>query len=57
LHYKVFDLIQLLFADGNPGGIKETLQHMGIIYNEMRQPLYPVNKEVSKKISEFINQF
>ncbi len=47
LHYKLVPLIDNLFKEGNPGGIKETLQHLGICQNHMRLPLYPVSKALS----------
>lgn len=46
-HYKLLPLIGNLFKEGNPGGIKETLKHLGICENYMRLPLYPVSKGLS----------
>ena len=47
LHYKLLPLIGNLFKEGNPGGIKEALQYLGICQNHMRLPLYPVSKALS----------
>jgi 4-hydroxy-tetrahydrodipicolinate synthase len=44
-HYKVFPIISHLFAEGNPGGIKECLAHIGLMSNNVRLPLVPVSKE------------
>ena len=41
-----------IFMDGNPGGIKYALSLQGIIQNELRLPLVPVNKETEKAIKE-----
>ena len=49
-HYLLLDLIHWLFADGNPGGIKEVLKFMNICNNYVRLPLVPVNKSVSDKL-------
>ncbi|MBT5402456.1 MAG: 4-hydroxy-tetrahydrodipicolinate synthase [Crocinitomicaceae bacterium] len=49
-HYQVFDLIHWLFADGNPGGIKEVLKYMNVCHNHVRLPLVPVGKLVSDKL-------
>lgn len=46
-HYKLLPLIHTLFKEGNPGGVKETLKHLGICGNTMRLPLYPVSKALS----------
>lgn len=41
-HYVVLDIIQLLFADGNPTGIKAALNILGICQNRLRLPLLPM---------------
>ncbi len=46
-HYSLLPLIANLFKEGNPGGVKEVLKHMGICENHMRLPLYPVSKSLS----------
>lgn len=50
LHYQQFSFTELLFADGNPGGIKTALEAKGICKTFMRPPLYPVNNNVKEKI-------
>ncbi len=50
LHAQMMPVIDALFEEGNPGGIKETLQHLGICEHHMRLPLYPVSKEHSLKL-------
>ncbi len=42
-HFELFDMIRLLFAEGNPGGIKEALAYRKICENNMRLPLVPVS--------------
>jgi len=49
-HYKLFEMIQWLFVDGNPAGIKEVLKYMNVCNNNIRLPLVPVGKEVSDKL-------
>lgn len=46
-HLRLLPLIANLFKEGNPGGVKEVLKHMGICENHMRLPLYPVSKALS----------
>lgn len=50
LHFKLYDLMKAIFADGNPGGIKVLLEHLGICKNVVRLPLAPVNKQVEEKL-------
>lgn len=58
LHYKLLPLMNAIFADGNPGGIKAVLKDLGIISDEfMRMPLQPVKPEVRKLISELVSTF
>ncbi|MFB6306822.1 MAG: dihydrodipicolinate synthase family protein, partial [Flavobacteriales bacterium] len=49
-HYKLFEMFGLLFAEGNPGGIKELLSHMGICENTLRLPLENVSEDLSEEI-------
>ena len=50
IHYRFAEMINLLFADGNPGGIKAVLSEMGIIENNLRLPLVPVRDEIMNRI-------
>ncbi|NOY36679.1 MAG: 4-hydroxy-tetrahydrodipicolinate synthase [Chlorobi bacterium] len=52
IHFRYMHLIELLFADGNPGGIKAALAEMGLIENYLRLPLVSVRKKVQMQIRE-----
>ena len=41
IHYRFTELMELLFVDGNPAGVKSMLSMMGFIENELRLPLVP----------------
>jgi 4-hydroxy-tetrahydrodipicolinate synthase len=56
LHYKMIEVIDCLFVDGNPAGAKAALQIKGIIENTLRLPLVPVNEVVYKKLDKLIKQ-
>lgn len=45
-------LINHLFEDGNPSGVKAVLSQMGIIENVLRLPLVPVSKNVEFKLKK-----
>ena len=52
--YKLLPGIDLLFAEGNPAGVKEVLKEMNICGNTLRLPLVPVSESTSKEIVEFL---
>ena len=49
-HYKMFDIIPLLFAEGNPAGIKESCKAIGLMENYVRLPLVNASEGLTKKI-------
>ena len=52
LHYAMLRMNQLIFADGNPAGIKCLMSHMGLCENVLRLPLVTVNDKVEAEITE-----
>lgn len=50
LHYTMLNLINALFEEGNPGGIKSVLHYMNICENELRLPLVKISQELQDKI-------
>ena len=50
LHYRLYELMKLIFADGSPGGIKCILKEMGICGDTVRLPLANVSKAVEEKL-------
>ncbi|MDR3681064.1 MAG: 4-hydroxy-tetrahydrodipicolinate synthase [Flavipsychrobacter sp.] len=55
LLYKLLPGIGLLFAEGNPAGVKAALKLLNIGQNKLRLPLVPVSEETFAKISDFNN--
>lgn len=51
-HYKVYDIIGLLFCEGNPGGIKEACSELGLMDTNLRLPLVNVSSETASQIRE-----
>ena len=56
IHFELIDLINALFLDGSPGGIKAALSVLGLCDQFLRLPLVPVNKEVHKLIHKLVDQ-
>ena len=52
LHYAMLNMNQLIFADGNPAGIKCLMSHIGLCENVLRLPLVTVNERVEADIVE-----
>jgi 4-hydroxy-tetrahydrodipicolinate synthase len=44
LHYRLFEIIEAIYSDGSPSGIKALLEIKGLIKNHLRLPLVKVNK-------------
>ena len=55
LHYKVFEIIEQMFADGNPAGVKQFLELMKLCNAQVRLPLVKVNNKTHKRIVELYN--
>ena len=52
LHYATLRMNQLIFADGNPAGIKCLMSHIGLCQNVLRLPLVCANEKVEADIIE-----
>ena len=50
LQTKYDEMVKLLFAEGNPVGIKAVLAQKGIIQNYLRLPLVPASEELRERI-------
>jgi len=57
IHYKMLPIIDLVFAEGSPTGIKAYLDVMGIVPNYLRLPLVPASKDLYKKIEQSLKNF
>jgi 4-hydroxy-tetrahydrodipicolinate synthase len=56
LHYQLADSIDMIFEQGNPGGIKEVLKSLGISDNYLRLPLVNVNSDLANRIESFVQK-
>lgn len=50
LHYQLYEITNMLFAEGNPGGIKHCLELQGIMEAPMRPPLWPISDALKAKL-------
>ncbi len=56
LHYVLADSIDMIFEQGNPGGIKEVLKSLGLSGNTVRLPLVNVDADLASRIALFVDQ-
>lgn len=49
-HLQLFDIIPLLFEEGNPGGIKAVLKMLNIMDEHMLMPLLPISEELRGRL-------
>ncbi len=52
IHYKLLDAVNLMFAEGNPTGVKAIMSELGIIENNLRLPLVSASNELLAKIKQ-----
>lgn len=53
LHYLLADSIDMIFEQGNPGGIKEVFKALGLSENTLRLPLVNVNDDLATRLHNF----
>lgn len=51
LHYMLFPMIQAIFKEGNPAGVKAAMEIQGWIENVLRLPLIPATSALHKEIA------
>lgn len=54
IHYKIIHLIDLIFREGNPAGVKAALNYQGIIQNQIRLPLTTVSSQLYSEIQKAV---
>lgn len=51
-HQKLLPMVEAIFMDGNPGGVKYLMSKMGLCKNEFRLPVCEVSNETERTIDE-----
>lgn len=57
LHYKVAPSIDMIFAEGNPAGIKSLLNSKNMVESVLRLPLVPASEKLKAEINTFVREF
>jgi len=56
LHYQLMDLIQLLFEEGNPVGIKALMELTGLCSKQVRLPLVHASSELINRLETVLEE-
>jgi len=56
IQFRFMETIELLFADGNPSGVKAFLSTMNLCQNNLRLPLVPVNRTILSRIQKNLEE-
>lgn len=56
IHHRFTELINLLFIDGNPAGVKAMLNMMGMVKNILRLPLVPTRITTYEEMRRILNE-
>jgi len=57
MHYHMLPLMNAIFDEGNPTGIKSLLEIEGMITNSLRLPLVKASKQLTNKLSTLYNEY
>jgi 4-hydroxy-tetrahydrodipicolinate synthase len=56
IQFRLMEIIELLFLEGNPSGVKAMMSMMNICQNNLRLPLVPVSRPIYSRIQKAIDE-
>ena len=56
IQFRFIEMIELLFVEGNPAGVKDILSIMNLCHNNVRLPLVPVSRPIHSRIQKAIEE-
>ncbi len=57
IHVRLLDVIEAIYADGSPSGVKAILSMKGLCQNALRLPLVKINKALNNQMSNMLSEF
>lgn len=57
IHFKLMEIIGLIFSENNPAGIKAVLKTLDLCSDKVRLPLVEASSELTEKIESFVSAF
>lgn len=55
LHFHLMDIIELIFEQGNPAGIKAVFEYLGLCSDVVRLPLVEATSDLKERIGNYIS--
>ncbi len=52
LHYRLFPMMKAIFKEGNPAGVKASMEIQGWIDNVLRLPLIPATQQLCQEVAQ-----
>jgi 4-hydroxy-tetrahydrodipicolinate synthase len=56
IQFRYMDIMELLFTDGNPAGVKAMMNILNICQNNLRLPLVPVTRQLYTRIQKAVEE-
>ncbi|MCL6295968.1 4-hydroxy-tetrahydrodipicolinate synthase [Jejuia spongiicola] len=57
IHFKLMDIVNYIFEENNPAGIKAVFEALNLCQDTVRLPLVPASNPLKEKIAEFVKDF
>ncbi|MCB4809311.1 4-hydroxy-tetrahydrodipicolinate synthase [Tamlana sp. 62-3] len=57
IHFKLMDVIDYIFEENNPAGIKAVFEALNLCESTVRLPLVPASNALKSKIADFVKAF
>ncbi|PQV50497.1 4-hydroxy-tetrahydrodipicolinate synthase [Jejuia pallidilutea] len=57
IHYRLMDIINYIFEENNPAGIKAVFEALNLCESTVRLPLVTASSALKKKINQFVAEF
>lgn len=57
IHFKLMDIVNYIFEENNPAGIKAVFEALNLCQDTVRLPLVPASNQLKEKINTFVKAF
>lgn len=57
IHFKLMDVVDYIFEENNPAGIKAVFEALELCQDTVRLPVVPASKALKEKIHDFVTHF
>ncbi|MEP1487281.1 MAG: 4-hydroxy-tetrahydrodipicolinate synthase [Algibacter sp.] len=57
IHYNLMDVVDYIFEENNPAGIKAVFESISLCADTVRLPVVPASNELKEKINSFVKNF